>query len=79
MGQFSQVLLAIDNAHTVPQNTLDCRTGIGRLNLVYVSNHPTPSVYSIVAGISIYLTEQYECSLIALIILEMCVILKIIC
>ncbi len=23
MGQFSKVLLAIDNAHTVPQRTLD--------------------------------------------------------
>ncbi len=28
MGQFSKVLLAIDNAHTVPQRAHDCRPGL---------------------------------------------------
>ncbi len=28
MGQFSMVLLAIDNAHTGPQRALDCRPGL---------------------------------------------------
>ncbi len=27
MGQFRQVLLAIDSAHTVPQRALNCRPG----------------------------------------------------
>ncbi len=31
MGQFSRVLLAIDNAHTVPQRALDCEPGLGGL------------------------------------------------
>ncbi len=29
MGQFSKILLAIDNAHTVPQRVLDCGPGLG--------------------------------------------------
>ncbi len=44
MGQFSQVLLANDNAHTVPQMARDCRPGLGRLNQVYGPNCSTPSV-----------------------------------
>ncbi len=44
MGQFSKVLLAIDNAHTVPQKALDSRPGFDGLNQVYGPNHPTPSV-----------------------------------
>ncbi len=47
MGQFSNVLLAIDEAHTVPEMALECRLGIGGLNQVYGPNHPTPSVKSI--------------------------------
>ncbi len=35
MGQFSKVLLAFDNAHTVPQRALDCEPVLGRLNQVY--------------------------------------------
>ncbi len=31
MGQFSKVLLSIDNAHTVQQRALDCRPGLGGL------------------------------------------------
>ncbi len=41
MGQFSNVLLAIDKAHTVPKRTLDCRLGLGGLNQVYRPNCPT--------------------------------------
>ncbi len=44
MGQFSNVLLAIDEAHTVTQRALDCGPGIGGLNQVYGLNHLTPSV-----------------------------------
>ncbi len=44
MGQFSKVLLSIDNVHTVPQRALGCGTGLGGLNQVYVPNCPTPSV-----------------------------------
>ncbi len=44
MGQFSKVLLAIDNAHTVPQRALDCGPGLGGLKQVYAPNCPTPSV-----------------------------------
>ncbi len=38
MGQFSEVLLAIDNVHTVPQRALDWRPGLGELNQIYVPN-----------------------------------------
>ncbi len=31
MVQFSKVILAIDNVHTVTQRTLDCRPGLGGL------------------------------------------------
>ncbi len=34
MGQFSKVLLGIDNAHTVPQRALDCGPGLGVLKQV---------------------------------------------
>ncbi len=44
MGQFSNVLLAIDKAHTVPQRGLYCQPGLGGLNQVYGPNHPTPPV-----------------------------------
>ncbi len=43
MGQFSKVLLAIDNAHTVTQRALDCRPGLIGLNQVYVPNLPQRS------------------------------------
>ncbi len=38
------VLLAIDNEHTIPHRALDCRPGLGGLDQVYGPNHPTPSV-----------------------------------
>ncbi len=44
MGQFSQVVLAIDKVHIVPPNNLDCGRGLGGLNKVYGPNHPTPSI-----------------------------------
>ncbi len=44
MGQFRKVLLAIDNAHSLPQRALDCRPGLGGLNQVYVPYSHTPSV-----------------------------------
>ncbi len=34
MGQFSKVLLAIDDAHTVPQRALDCGPDYGGLKKV---------------------------------------------
>ncbi len=34
MGQFSKVLLAIDNTHTVPQRALDYGPGLGGLVVV---------------------------------------------
>ncbi len=34
MDQFSKVLIAIYNAHTVPQRVLDCGPGLGGLNQV---------------------------------------------
>ncbi len=46
MGQFSNVLLAIDKVHTVSQTVMYCRPG--GLNQVYGHNSPTtPSVQSI--------------------------------
>ncbi len=39
MVQFSNVLLAIDNAYTVPQRALNCRPGLGGLSQVYGPNH----------------------------------------
>ncbi len=42
MGQFSKVLLVIDNAHTVLQRALYCRLGLGRLKQGYGPNHLTP-------------------------------------
>ncbi len=44
MGQFSKVLLVIDNAHIVPQRAMDCGPGLCGLKQVCVPNHPTPSV-----------------------------------
>ncbi len=32
MDQYSKVLLAIDQVHTVPQRALDCAPGLGGLN-----------------------------------------------
>ncbi len=34
MGQFSKVLLAIDNAHTVTHRALDCRPGLALIALM---------------------------------------------
>ncbi len=39
MGQFSNVQLDIDNAHTAPQRSLDCRPGLDALNHVYGPTH----------------------------------------
>ncbi len=41
MHEFSKVLhvLAIDNAHTVPQRALACRPGLGGLSQVYGKNN----------------------------------------
>ncbi len=47
MDQFSNILLAIEKAHTVPQRALDCRPGFTWLNQVYGPNCPTPSVKGI--------------------------------
>ncbi len=44
MGQFSKVLLSIDNVDTVPQRALDCGPGLCGLNQIYGPNCPTPSV-----------------------------------
>ncbi len=44
MSQFSNVLLAIDKEHTVPQTALDCKSGLGEVNHVYGPNHVTSSV-----------------------------------
>ncbi len=41
MDEFTKILLAIDNAHTVPQGGLDCGPGLGGLNQVY---NPTISL-----------------------------------
>ncbi len=43
MGQFSKVLLAIDNEYPVAQRALDCGPGLGGLNQVYV---PILSMYT---------------------------------
>ncbi len=44
MGQFGKVLLAIDNAYTVPWRAMDCGLGLGGLNQVYGPKRQTPSV-----------------------------------
>ncbi len=41
MGQFSKVLLAIDNA----QRALDCRPGLGGLNQVYDISYYVGFIY----------------------------------
>ncbi len=43
MGQFGNVLLANDNAYTVPQWALDFGPSLSGLNKVYGPNRPTPS------------------------------------
>ncbi len=48
MGQFSKVLLAIDNAHTVPQRALDCGPDLGGLNQVSGPNRPTISYIQVI-------------------------------
>ncbi len=47
MVQFGNVLLANDNAYTVPQWALDFGPSLSGLNKVYGPNRPTPSVQSI--------------------------------
>ncbi len=42
MGQFSNVQLAIDHAHTVPHRALDCGPCLGGLNQVDGPNRLTP-------------------------------------
>ncbi len=45
MGQFSNVLLVIDNAHPVSRRAaLNCGPGLGGLNQAYGPNHVTASV-----------------------------------
>ncbi len=44
MGQFSNELLIIDKADTVPESALDCGPNLGGLNQVYGPNHTTPSI-----------------------------------
>ncbi len=39
MGQFSNVLLAVHKAHTVPRRALDCGLGLGGLKQVYGPIH----------------------------------------
>ncbi len=43
MGQFSNVLLAIDRARTLPQRALGCKLNLGGLDKVYGPDHPIPS------------------------------------
>ncbi len=50
MSQFSKVLLAIDNAHPVPQRALDCSPGLCGL-----PSPPTPLPYYHVEGAGNYL------------------------
>ncbi len=47
MGQFSNILLAIDKTHTVPQRALDYGPCLGGLNKIYGPNCPPPFVKSI--------------------------------
>ncbi len=42
MGQFINVLFAIDNAHAVPQSALDCRLGLDGLNQIMGPTVPLP-------------------------------------
>ncbi len=43
MGQFSKVLLAIDNVYTVSPRALDCGPGLAELRQVDGPNCSTPS------------------------------------
>ncbi len=60
MGQFSNVLLAIDKAHTAPQRALDCIPGLGELNQVYGPNHPTLSICGKYINIFIRCTNRNQ-------------------
>ncbi len=51
MGQFSKVLLVIDNAYTVPQRALDWGPDLGGLNQVYGLNYPTQHMHQCAATI----------------------------
>ncbi len=51
MGEFSKVLLAIDNAHTVPQRAPDCRPGSGGLTKFMGPTFPLPLFRVTVASI----------------------------
>ncbi len=57
MGQFSKVLLAIDNAHTVPQRALNCGPGIGGLTRFMGPTVPLPLFRVPVASISTSLPD----------------------
>ncbi len=46
MVQCSNVLLDIDQAHTLPQGTLDCRPGLSGLNQAYIWAQPSHSIGS---------------------------------
>ncbi len=64
MGQFSKVLLAIDNANIVPQRALDCGLGLGGLNMVMGPTVPLPLFRVSVASISISLPVEIGISMI---------------
>ncbi len=50
MGQFSKVLLAIDNANNEPQMALDCGPGLGGLGHVYGPNCSTMQCIGLFLG-----------------------------
>ncbi len=52
MGQFSNVLLVIVKANTVPQRALDCGPGLGGLNKAHMPNCRTPPFRVYVPSIS---------------------------
>ncbi len=57
MGQFSKVILAIHNAHSVPQRALDCRPDLGGLNQAMGPNVPLPLFRVCVSSISTSLPD----------------------
>ncbi len=50
MGQLVNVILTIDKVHTAPQKILDYGPGLGGLNQVYGTNHPTLEHYGRVSS-----------------------------
>ncbi len=60
MDQLAKVLWAIYKTHRVPQNTLDCRSGLGGLYQVHGPNCPTSRLFLLLLYKHMYCRSLYH-------------------